>query len=90
MDSRIYDSISISYQKPTILHNDNEATIRMNSVPIVNFAGRSKYIARKYFSVHEQVENGSLLLKWTGTDDMIADVLTKAILGKNLRNSKFN
>ena len=86
----IYDSLSIDYQKPTTVYNDNEATIKMNSVPIVNFAGRSKYIARKYFSVYEHVENGSLILKWTGTDDMIADVLTKAIMGNKLKKFKIH
>ena len=60
----------------------------MNSVPIVNFAGKSKYIARKYSSVYEHVENGSVILTWIGTDDMIADVLTKAILGNKSRNSR--
>jgi hypothetical protein len=86
----IYDSLSIEYKKPTNVYNDNEATIRMNSVPIVNFAGRSKYIARKYFSVYEHVENGSLILKWTGTDDMIADVLTKAIMGNKFKKFKIH
>jgi hypothetical protein len=86
----IYDSLSTDYHKPTTVYNDNEATIRMNSVPIVNFAGRSKYIARKYFSVYEHVENGSVILKWTGTDDMIADVLTKAILGNKFKKFKIH
>lgn len=61
----------------------------MNSVPIVNFAG-SKYIARKYFSVYEHVENGSVVLKWFGTDDMIADVLTKAIIRNKFRKFKIH
>lgn len=86
----IYDSLQVKYDKPTTIYNDNEATIRMNSVPIVNFAGRSKYIARKYFSVYEHVENGSVVLKWTGTDDMIADVLTKAIIGNKFRKFKIH
>ena len=86
----IYDSLQIDYNKPTTIYNDNEATIRMNSVPIVNFAGRSKYIARKYFSVYEHVENGSVILKWIGTDDMIADVLTKAIMGNKFRKFKIH
>jgi len=77
----IYDSLGVDYEKPSIIHDDNEATIKLNSSPIVNFSGRSKYIARKYFSVYEHVENGKVILRWCGTDDMIADFLTKAIIG---------
>ena len=84
----IYDSLAVDYKKPTSVYNDNEATIRLNSEPIVNFSGRSKYISRKYFSVYEHVENGSLTLKWIGTDDLIADVLTKAIMGNKFKKFK--
>ena len=86
----IYDSLNVKYDKPTVIHDDNEATIRLNSVPVVNFSGRSKYIARKYFSVYEHVENGSVILRWTGTDDMIADVLTKSIIGNKYKKFKIH
>ena len=77
----IYDSLGVNYEKPSVIHDDNEACIKLNSAPIVNFSGRSKYIARKYFSVYEHVESGKVILRWCGTDDMIADFLTKAIIG---------
>ena len=41
----IYDSLGVKYDKPSVIHDDNEATIKLNSSPIVNFSGRSKYIA---------------------------------------------
>lgn len=41
-------------------------------------------------SIQVTTENGSVILKWIGTDDMIADVLTKAILGNKLRKFKFH
>jgi hypothetical protein len=47
----IYDSLGVNYEKPSVIHDDNEACIKLNSAPIVNFSGRSKYISRKYFSV---------------------------------------
>lgn len=84
----IYDSLQVSYSKPSTIFDDSIPTIKLNSAPIVNFAGRSKYIARKYFSVYEHVENGEIILRWTGTDDMIADVLTKAIVGNKFRKFK--
>ncbi len=77
----IYDSLGVNYEKSGVIHDDNEACIKLNSAPIVNFSGRSKYISRKYFSVYEHVEGGKVILRWCGTDDMIADFLTKAIIG---------
>ena len=77
----IYESMGIHFHSPVDVHNDNEAAIRLNSQEKVNFKGRSKYIARKFFSIFEHVEEGKLRLLWTGTDDLVADFLTKAITG---------
>ena len=77
----IYDSLNVHIHKPVAVHNDNEAAIRLNSQEKVNFKGRSKYIARKFFSIFEHIEDGTLQLIWTGTDDLVADFLTKAIIG---------
>ncbi len=33
------------------------------------------------FSVYEHVESGKVILRWCGTDDMMADFPTKAIIG---------
>ena len=77
----IYESMGVHFNSPVDVHNDNEAAIRLNSQEKVNFKGRSKYIARKFFSIFEHVEEGKLRLLWTGTDDLVADFLTKAITG---------
>ena len=77
----LYESIGVEVQKPVPVHNDNKSNLLLHSKDHVNFKGRSKYIARKYFSVFEHVEDGTLSLVWTGTDDLVADFLTKAIKG---------
>ena len=41
---------------------------------------------RKYFAVYEKVANGEIKLVYTGTEDMIADILTKALVGKKFSN----
>jgi hypothetical protein len=69
---------------------DNQATIRMSSQKQVNFKGRSKYINRKYFSVHEHVESGELDMVYVGTDDNIADFLTKALMGSKFKRFRID
>ena len=61
---------------------DNLATMKMASTEPVTFKGRSKFINRKYFSVHENVESGELKLVHVGTDDNVSDFLTKALMGE--------
>ena len=84
----IYEEMGIPVIKPINIHNDNRANITLNSKSIVNFKGRSKYISRKYFSVYEHVESGEVKLIWTGTDDLVADFLTKAIHGGKFHKFK--
>ena len=84
----IYEEMGIPVVKPINIHNDNKANITLNSKSIVNFKGRSKYISRKYFSVYEHVESGEVKLIWTGTDDLVADFLTKAIHGGKFHKFK--
>lgn len=84
----IYESMGMDIAKPIPVHNDNRSNLLLHSKDHVNFKGRSKYISRKYFSVYEHVENGTLSLVWTGTDDLVADFLTKAIQGGKFKKFK--
>ena len=45
----------------------------------------SDHFNRKLFGIYEHLENGDAILTHVGTDDMIADVLTKAIVGSKFR-----
>lgn len=40
---------------------------------------RIKHIAISYHFVREGVKNGAIVLKYVPTDEMIADILTKAL-----------
>ncbi len=77
----IYEELGYVRKKPAIVYQDNQACIKLSSTTPVNFKGRSKYINRKYFSVHEYVENDTIRLVYCGTDDQVADYLTKALSG---------
>jgi len=72
------------------VRNDNEATIGMAAKEQVMFKGRSKFINRKYFSVHQHVEDGTLKLVFVGTDDNVADFLTKALMGNKFRRFRLD
>lgn len=84
----IYEDMGVHIPKPVSVHNDNKSNITIHSKDVINFKGRSKYIARKFFSVFEHVESGELKLVWTGTDDLVADFLTKAIHGGKFKKFK--
>jgi hypothetical protein len=71
--------------RPVETFQDNLSCIALSSSPILNFSGRSKFINRKLFGIYEHLEQGDAILTHVGTDDMIADVLTKAIVGSKFR-----
>jgi hypothetical protein len=71
--------------KPVETYQDNKSSIALSSKEAINFRGNSKFINRKYFSVYEHIENGDIILTHIGTENMIADVLTKALCGEKFR-----
>ena len=76
----IYEELGI-INTGSEVYNDNQATIKLSSIEGNSFKGRSKFINRKYFSVHEHVENGDIRLVYVGTDHNVSDFLTKALVG---------
>lgn len=67
------------------VQQDNQATIKLASKAQNTFKGRSKFINRKYFSVHEHVDSGELKMVYVGTDDNVSDYLSKALQGSKFR-----
>jgi len=63
--------------EPTLILEDNQLAISMAKK--TQFHGRTKHINIKYHYIREQVNNGKICLKYCPTDDMLADILTKAI-----------
>ena len=67
------------------VQQDNQAVIKLSNSEPINFKGRSKFINRKYFSVHEYVTNGDIELIYVGTDTNVADFLTKSLSGTKFK-----
>ena len=77
----IYDDLRVPNVRPAEVFEDNQAAITMSTTDVVNFKGRSKYINRKYFSIFEHVQTGEVKVVFVGTEDQVADFLTKALTG---------
>lgn len=61
---------------------DNKATIAMTKNPA--FHSRTKHIDIRYHFIRDLVASGSIMLKHCGTNEQVADILTKALpVGKH-------
>ena len=63
---------------PILLYCDNKSAIEI--VKNVTFHSQTKHITICYHYIHKAYNNGIIILDHCGTDDMAADVFTKALL----------
>jgi len=59
----------------TVLYQGNQSAISLMKNP--QFHGRAKYIDLGYHYQCERVTDGTILLKYCQSDNMVADMLTK-------------
>ena len=71
-------------KEPITIFNDNLSAISLAKHQ--GFNSRAKHIDIRHHFVRELVENGSIKMEHLGTDEMIADILTKG-LGKSSHDS---
>ena len=62
---------------PTIIHCDNQSSIKLSVNPI--FHDRSKHIEIPYHYVRDMVDRNTGKLEYICTADQIADILTKPL-----------
>ena len=63
----------------TVILCDNQSGIRMTENPVLH--DRSKHIDIRYHFIRDMVQRGTVRLDHIGTDEQVADILTKP-LGK--------
>jgi hypothetical protein len=63
--------------EPVTLNMDNQSAIALCKNPV--FHERSKHIDTKYHFIREKVEEGLIDVKYCGTNDQLADILTKPL-----------
>jgi hypothetical protein len=66
-----------SIKEPTTLFSDNQAAISL--MHDHQYHARTKHIDVRYHWIHWVVEQGVLKLIYCPTDDMVTDILTKAL-----------
>ena len=82
--SELYTSRVLDY--PITVHCDNRSAIEL--VKNATFHSRTKHIAIRYHYIREAFNDGLILLTHRGTDDMPADMFTKALA--RIKLSKFS
>ena len=63
-------------QLPIVIHEDNQAVIKMATSPWTT--SRSRHIDIRLHFVRDQIQSGDYSIIFTPTDEQIADCLTKA------------
>jgi hypothetical protein len=64
---------------PTTLYCDNQAAITLATTD--NFHAQTKHIDIRYHFIRQEVDSGTFNLIYCPTEDMVADILTKALPG---------
>ncbi|KAL4089751.1 hypothetical protein QTP88_024723 [Uroleucon formosanum] len=76
--TRLIISLSKTGDKKPILYIDNQSAIRLVKNP--EFHKRTKHIDVRYHFIREKYEDGQFQLQYIGTEDQIADILTKPLV----------
>lgn len=76
---RMMEAFGCTDENPTVLHSDNLGAIHLTSKS--TFHGRTKHIEIQHHWIREVVRNGEIKLQHCLTENMVTDLLTKA-LGK--------
>ena len=71
--------------EPAIVFQDNDSTITMLNNG-ESTSSRTRHIDIKYFFAHDCIKRHEIVLKYKPTTEMIADILTKPLQGKQFRH----
>jgi hypothetical protein len=66
----------------TVLHQDNKAAILLQENGVLSREKKSRHVDIKYFFIKDRIEKGDIEIEFCGTDDMIADYMTKPLQGQ--------
>jgi hypothetical protein len=73
--------LGLNQPNPSVLHEDNQACIRMASNPVIS--SRNRHFGIKMHWIRDQVAAGIISLVYVPTDKQLADIFTK-VLNKTL------
>ena len=75
---RLQNDLNEASIKSTLIYEDNQSTIYKVTNP--QYHGRTKHIDIKFHYIREQVEKKAIQLEYCESKNMVADMLTKALL----------
>jgi hypothetical protein len=73
----MFDELNLPISTPTPIYQDNRSCIKIAQDPSV--ADRTKHIAIRHHFVKERIALGNIVLVYTPTAHMVADILTKPL-----------
>jgi hypothetical protein len=71
--------------KPIVVYQDNESVLALMKAG-KKPSQRTKHMEIKYFFAKDRVEIGDITLEYMPTGDMLADLLTKPLVGEQFRS----
>ena len=74
---RLFTDVGEPLEEPIVINEDNQGAIAMAKNPVGH--ARTKHIDIRYHFVREGMQNGTIILKYVATSEMIADILTKPL-----------
>ena len=74
---RLLIDLNVIHDCPIVIQEDNQGAIAMSKNPV--FHGRTKHIDIRYHFIREAVVNGTIELEYCNSENMVADIFTKAL-----------
>ena len=71
-------TLELPFPRPFMFLSDSDSAISMTKSNVVS--NRAKHIDLRYHSIRDHVAEGTIAIHWISTEDMTADVFTKALL----------
>ena len=69
---------------PAVVKEDNEAAIALANKG-ASTSERTRHIGVRYFFIKDRIKSKEIVMEHLGTEDMIADILTKPLQGELFR-----
>ena len=69
---------------PATIKEDNEAAIALAHKGILT-SERTRHISVRYFFIKDRIESMEIVMEHLGTEDLVADILTKPLQGELFR-----
>ncbi|MCO5600921.1 hypothetical protein L7F22_055038 [Adiantum nelumboides] len=79
----LLQDLEIQVQDPVVIYCDNLNSIQLAWNPV--FHARTKHIEVHYHFIRQRVLDGNIDLTYVGTEDLTADLFTKALSAEKLR-----